>query len=113
MDEDQNLSWNGPALANEADPEENEHEKDIIFDEDDEEYDKIDVDADDEDEDSEDFDVPLSPSDERLLEELLRMKLTSLPVASGSTSGGAGPESGLPMLAKNRGIFQPRRDHKI
>lgn len=76
MDEE---TWDGPKLAHEADPEE------------DLDFDKLGQDADDEEEedddpDSEEFEVQLSPSDERLLEELLRMKLTSLPHSPGSTS---------------------------
>ena len=80
---------------------------------------------DDEDSDSEEFDVQLSPSDERLLEELLRLKLTSLPGTTGSSQGGlaglpgggdssnsavtsASATSSLLPLSKNRGLFQPR-----
>ena len=62
-------TWDGLKLASEA--------------EDDLDFDKVADEADDEDEDeevdSDEFDVQLSPSDERLLEELLRLKLTSLP----------------------------------
>ena len=79
---------------------------------------------DDEDSDSEEFDVQLSPSDERLLEELLRLKLTSLPGTTGSSQGGlaglpgggdtsnsavtSASSSSLLPLSKNRGLFQPR-----
>ena len=81
---------------------------------------------DDEDSDSEEFDVQLSPSDERLLEELLRLKLTSLPGTTGNGQGGlaglpgnggessnsavtsASANSSLLPLSKNRGLFQPR-----
>ena len=81
---------------------------------------------DDEDSDSEEFDVQLSPSDERLLEELLRLKLTSLPGTTGNGQGGlaglpgnggessnsavtsASATSSLLPLSKNRGLFQPR-----
>ena len=73
MDEE---TWDGPKLAHEADPE-------------DLDFDKLGQEADDEDEDddpdSEEFEVQLSPSDERLLEELLRLKLTSLPHSPGSS----------------------------
>ena len=72
MDEE---TWDGPKLASEA-------EEDLDFD-------KLGGEADDEDEDddpdSEEFEVQLSPSDERLLEELLRMKLTSLPHSPASS----------------------------
>ena len=103
-------NWSGPKLASEAEAE------DIDFDK------IIDVDADDEeddDTDSEEFDVQLSPSDERLLEELLRLKLTSLPGSTGNSQVGvtidpsnpaalsASAASLLP-LSKNKGLFQPR-----
>ncbi len=98
MDEETGPIWDGPKLAGDADPEETDFDKIVQ-----------DVDADDEDdedeEDSEEFDVQLSPSDERLLEELLRLKLTSLP---GSSPGsGENPDLVYP-LSKNRGLFQPR-----
>ena len=70
MEDELKSTWDGLKLAKEA--------------EDDLDFDKVDE-ADDEDEDedeevdSDEFDVQLSPSDERLLEELLRLKLTSLP----------------------------------
>ena len=88
---DEEGSWDGPKLADLADPD------DIDFDK------IVDVDADDEeDEDSsEEFDVQLSPSDERLLEELLRLKLTSLPAS-------AAPKSSHLPLSKSVGLFQPR-----
>ena len=98
-------NWNGRKLASEAEAEEIDFDK------------IVDVDADDEDEedsDSEEFDVQLSPSDERLLEELLRLKLTSLPATSGSSQGGeeainpAASVASLLPLSKNRGLFQPR-----
>ena len=105
-------NWTGPKLASEADAE------DIDFDK------IVDVDADDEDDDdsdSEEFDVQLSPSDERLLEELLRLKLTSLPAtATGNNPAGSNPgdlssnsavtasAASLLPLSKNRGLFQPR-----
>ena len=81
---------------------------------------------DEDDSDSEEFDVQLSPSDERLLEELLRLKLTSLPGTTGNGQGGlaslppggvdssnsavtsASATSSLLPLSKNRGLFQPR-----
>ena len=107
MDEEGDQStWDGPKLANQADPEEVE---DIDFDK------IVDVDADDEEDDeddSEEFDVQLSPSDERILEELLRLKLTSLPASAASAASSVGADmnsvaASLPMT-KSRGIFQPR-----
>ena len=108
-------NWNGPRLASEAEVEEIDFDKIIDVDADDEE---------DEDSDSEEFDVQLSPSDERLLEELLRLKLTSLPGTTGSSQGGlaglpggdnssnsavtSASASSLLPLSKNRGLFQPR-----
>ena len=106
-------NWTGPKLASEAEAE------DIDFDK------IVDVDADDEDDDdsdSEEFDVQLSPSDERLLEELLRLKLTSLPATAagnnpvpGSNPGDLSSNSAVTAsaasllpLSKNRGLFQPR-----
>ena len=69
MEDELKSTWDGLKLAKEA--------------EDDLDFDKVADEADDEDEDeevdSDEFDVQLSPSDERLLEELLRLKLTSLP----------------------------------
>merc|ERR1719210_926697 len=109
MDEE---TWVGPKLASEA-------EEDLDFD-------KLGGEADDEDEDddpdSEEFEVQLSPSDERLLEELLRMKLTSLPATAtgnnpvpgsnpgdlSSNSAVAASAASLLPLSKNRGLFQPR-----
>ena len=101
---DEESTWDGPKLAQDADPE------DVI------EFDKVvaaaaasvdvdnDEEADDEEDedDSEEFDVQLSPSDERLLEELLRLKLTSLPSEPASTT------SLLPLSSKSRNMFQPR-----
>merc|ERR1711971_1111241 len=111
-------NWNGPRLASEAEVDEIDFDKIVDVDADDEE--------DDEDSDSEEFDVQLSPSDERLLEELLRLKLTSLPGTTGNGQGGlaslppggvdssnsavtsASATSSLLPLSKNRGLFQPR-----
>ena len=75
MEDELKSNWDGLKLAKEA-------EDDLTdFDKVDEDNEAEDSDADDEneDEDSDEFDVQLSPSDERLLEELLRLKLTSLP----------------------------------
>ena len=88
MDEE---TWDGPKLAHEADPEDLDFDKLGAQDADDEDE--------DDDPDSEEFEVQLSPSDERLLEELLRLKLTSLPHS---------PASGEVMKTKVGAPFLPK-----
>ena len=100
MEDELKSNWDGLKLAKEA-------EDDLTdFDKVDEDNEAEDSDADDEneDEDSDEFDVQLSPSDERLLEELLRLKLTSLPpdVATSSLL----PVAGVGGAGLN--LFQPR-----
>ena len=83
------VSWEGLKLAKEADPDRDIDKIQEVVEADDEESEddsECDDDEDDNDDDSEDFDVHLSPSDERLLEELLRLKLTSLPSDTTSSS---------------------------
>lgn len=87
--EEETETWDGPKLAHDADPD------DIDFDKINVDIDADDEDDDDDDEDdSEEFDVQFSPSDERLWEELLRLKLTSLP-SSASPDSSLLPLSGL------------------
>ena len=104
MEDELKSTWNGLKLANEA-----ETEDDLDFDKVDgdineEADDEEDEDDDDIEQDSDEFDVQLSPSDERLLEELLRLKLTSLPpdVATSSLL----PVAGVGGAGLN--LFQPR-----
>lgn len=104
MEDELKSTWNGLKLANEA-----ETEDDLDFDKiggdiNEEADDEDDEDDDDIEQDSDEFDVQLSPSDERLLEELLRLKLTSLPpdVATSSLL----PVGGVGAAGLN--LFQPR-----
>ena len=111
MEDELKSTWNGLKLANEAETEVDDLDFDKVADDVDEEADDEDEDEDDDDDDieqdSDEFDVQLSPSDERLLEELLRLKLTSLPPDVATSSllpvgvGGVGGVAGL-------NLFQPR-----